>query len=177
MFRGSIFDRPFGSLFREMDEAFERMRRETDHWVQSALSNENGLTAGQPLVWGYHIETGRDGVPRLRTFGNAGQAKAQLQEGWREPFTTSFVDEEKDLLRITAEMPGVKKDQVEVEALLDRVLLTATGESWKYRKELPFSGIKLDPDSAEATYHNGILEVTVKLAQPVKPRGKQVKVR
>jgi HSP20 family protein len=174
MFRTNLFGRPSrsGSLFDDLENDFAEMRREFDRLL---LDVSDG--GGQAHVWGYQMEIGPDGVPRVRTFGNASSAPAALAEGWREPFTTQVVDPKKGVVRVTAEMPGVSKDAIHVETLTDRVVIEATGQPYSYWKEVLCPGVELDPDSAKAEYNNGILEVTAKLAKASRPRGKAVKVK
>lgn len=174
MLGSSIFDRPFGSLFREIDEEMAAMERQVGRLLRANWPS--GGVLSQPIVWGYTVQTGPDGVPRVQQFGNANVGQQALEEGWREPFTTSVVDAENNVVRITAELPGVTKDQVRVEALPHAVRIEAEGSERKYRTEVPCEP-ELEPGSAEAEYNNGILGVTVRLAKPIKPKGTRVKVR
>lgn len=171
---GSIFDRPFGSLFREIDEEMAAMERQVGRLLRANWPQ--GGVLSQPIVWGYSVNVGPDGVPHIQQFGNAAVGQQALEEGWREPFTTSVVDAENNVVRITAELPGITKDQLTVEALPTSVRIEAKGEERKYRAEVPV-GVELEPGSAEAEYNNGILGVTVRLAKPLKPKGTRVKVR
>lgn len=175
MWRNSIFDRPFGSLFREMEEEMADMERRMDRLLRQATNEGNGRT-GRPYVWGYSVNVGPDGVPRVQQFGNVGQEQKQLEEGWREPFCTTVVDDEQDVVRVTAELPGVTKDDIDVETLADRVRIEAKGTPWNYRADVPIRGVQLDTESAKARYNNGILELTIQLAEPIRPKGKKVKV-
>jgi HSP20 family protein len=167
--RGSIFDdfdREFQEMNRMMDRMFSRMR--TWDWEE--------LPTDQPVYYGVSIDVGPDGVPRVQQFGNVRpDQRGMLESGVREPFVTSFLDEEKDQVRVTAEMPGVDKKSVKVEALEDQLTVRAEGKDRKYEKTLRLA-TPVDPDSAKATYNNGVLEVTLGLKRPVKPKGKDVKV-
>lgn len=174
MLGSSIFDRPFGNLFREIDEEMAAMERQVGRLLRANWPN--GGVLSQPIVWGYSVNVGPDGVPHVQQFGNANVGQQALEEGWREPFTTSVVDAENNVVRITAELPGVTKDQVTVEALPNAVRIEAQGTERKYRVEIP-STVELEPGSAEADYNNGILGITVRLAKPLKPKGHKVKVR
>lgn len=166
------FGRVFGSLWRDIEDEFSQMERRMDQLWREA----SGGHVRPPLVWGYTLQVRPDGSTRFQPFGNVSQATDALEEGWREPFTTTVLDEENNVLRITAELPGVKKDDIEVETLADRIRIQAEGEPWKYRTEVPVS-VELDADGGDAHYNNGILELTVPLAKPVRPKGKKVKVR
>ncbi|MDX1611120.1 MAG: archaeal heat shock protein Hsp20 [Candidatus Thermoplasmatota archaeon] len=172
MFRGDLFDRPFGSLFRDIEREMADFDRRFEQMRNLALKQGQG---SKPLVYGWTMHVGPDGVPHVQHFGNTGETEA-LEEGWREPFVTSFVDEDKDLVRITAELPGVDKDTIEVEAYDHALRIQATGEDRRYRTEVPVDPA-LDTATADASYNNGILEVTVQLAESLKPKGTKVDVR
>lgn len=172
MNRERPFGRVFGSLWRDIEDEFAEMERRMDQlWREAA-----GGTVRPPLVWGYTMQVGPDGRTQFRPFGNVSQGNHALEEGWREPFTTTVLDEENNLVRLTAELPGISKDDIEVETLPDRVRISAQGEPWKYRTEVPFQ-VELDPDGGEASYNNGILELKIPLAKPVRPQGKKLKIR
>lgn len=172
MFRDRFNDRPFGSIFRQLEEEMAEMERRADRLMRQAL--ESGNSSAGPYVWGWTYERGPDGEPQIQRFGNLAQDQEALEAGWREPFVTSFVDREEHQLHVTAELPGVHKDDIEIECRADEVRIQAEAEDRKYRKRLRV-GEDLDPDSAEATYNNGILEITCGLASP-KREGKKVDV-
>ncbi|PKL52862.1 MAG: hypothetical protein CVV36_10185 [Candidatus Methanoperedenaceae archaeon HGW-Methanoperedenaceae-1] len=85
------------------------------------------------------------------------------------------VDEKKNELYITAEMPGVEKEDIEVSATENEVLIKAGHGERKYNKTVKTPG-EVEPDSATAKYNNGVLEVTLRLKTFMKPEGKSVKV-
>jgi len=70
---------------------------------------------------------------------------------------------------VTVELPGARKDALDVEAT-DRTLAIAAprvgAPVYRLQVELPAS---VDPTSARVTYRNGILDVT--LARGKQPRG------
>lgn len=173
MFGRNPFGSPFNSLFRDVEEEFDRMDRRFEQLREAAKNQRNGEG---PMVYGWTMNIGPDGVPRIQRFGNVGESEGELEQGWREPFVTSFLDEEKNLVRFTAELPGIKKEDIDIEAFDDGLKLEATGTDRRYRTQVPVDHL-LDPDTAHASYNNGILEVTVELAEPIKPQGKKVDVR
>jgi HSP20 family protein len=87
---------------------------------------------------------------------------------------TSF-DEKDNLLTITAEMPGITKQDVKVELAEGLVTIHAEKGDKKYHTELPVNE-ELDSDSAKATYTNGILELKIRSKRSPKPKAKEVKV-
>ncbi|MDF2955948.1 archaeal heat shock protein Hsp20 [Candidatus Alkanophaga liquidiphilum] len=156
----------FDELFEDVDRMIERMFR-------TFRETEPGEFK-EPLIYGFSMEIGPDGIPRIQHFGNVRPGKPGLiEEGVREPYTSVMVDEDKNVLRITADMPGIEKDKISVNATEDTVIIRGEN-SRKYYKECKLDAL-IDPDSAKATYRNGVLEITFKLKEK-RPKGKEIKI-
>lgn len=156
--------RPERGLFNMFEKVFEEMNESMAHMLRTA--------GNEPLVYGFSFQVGPDGVPHIEHFGNFGPDE---REDVREPFTSFMVDEEKNELKITAEMPGVEKKDINVSATEDEVTIEAESGGRKYFKSLK-TPRQVDPDSSTAKYNNGILEVSLKFKEPGKPAGKSIKV-
>ncbi len=169
MFRG--WRRPEKGIFEEFEREIEEMNQLIDRMMSSN---------GEPLVYGFSMQVGHDGVPHVEHFGNIRPADSGLnviepEQGVREPFTSSIVDEKNNELNITAEMPGIKKEDIKLNATESEVVIRAEGSGKKYYKTID-TPCMVDPDSARAKYNNGVLEVTLKLKEAPKPEGKAVKI-
>lgn len=83
------------------------------------------------------------------------------------------VHEDKDNLLVSAELPGVNRDDINLELLDESLSLTATrkqGEetvSFERSFNLPYA---VQADKVAATYENGVLRLTLPKAEAVKPR-------
>jgi HSP20 family protein len=83
------------------------------------------------------------------------------------------VDEDKDNLLVSAELPGVNRDDLTIELLDDTLSLAATrkqGEqtvSFARRFILPYA---VQAEKVVASYENGILRLTLPKAEALKPR-------
>lgn len=167
--RGNIwddFDREFSEMNRMMDRMFAQMRG--FDWSH--------VPPDRPIYYGVSVNVGPDGVPRVEQFGNVHPQEGLLEEGAREPFVTSFLDEDKRQVRVTAEMPGVDKDRIHVEVRDNELTVGAEGNDRKYAKTLRLQ-VPVREDSARAHYNNGVLEITLDLAKREKPaKGRPVKV-
>ncbi len=161
MFRG--WKTPEKDFFEEFEKQFEEMNELMNRMMQS-MSKE-------PLVYGFSLQVGPDGVPHVERLGNVSPMDVT---GVREQFTSSIVDEKNEELKITAEMPGIQKEEIQVNATEDEVTIRADGER-KYFKKLRTAS-PVDPDSAKAKYNNGVLEVTFKLKEPMKPKGRTITI-
>ena len=133
--------------------------------------------ANFPYYYGYQITVGPDGKPKVREFGNVRPAARGLveQSGIREPMVDTAINEKENSLIITAEMPGVSKQDIKVNVADGFVSIHAEQGEKKYHTDIPVK-VQLDDSSAKATYSNGILELKIKLKQAPKLKGKEVKV-
>lgn len=180
--RFPYFPRDIEDYFSEMDKYFEEMFKELKPRVPRALVKERDLPEGGkiremgPFVYGYSITVGPDGKPVIREFGNikpSSHAKrpVELKEK-REPLVDIF--NEKDNIRVIAEIPGVEKSDINLEIKEENLQISVDSDR-KYLKtvELPS---EVDPETAQAKYKNGILEVTMKKLRIEKQKGKKINI-
>jgi len=81
--------------------------------------------------------------------------------GVREPLT-DICESENDIT-ITAGMPGIEKDHIELETGDDFLVVRVEKGDQKFYKEIPLD-TRIVLDSARARYNNGVLEITVEKA-------------
>ena len=153
-------EKDFEELERMMDELFASMRGE-------------GEVKG-PYVYGFSITIGPDGKPVIRRFGNVKPPIVE-EAGYREPFVDVVVDDKANEVKVIAEIPGVSKEKIDVEATEKVVRIRAENDERKYRTQVELP-VEVDPRSARARYNNGILEVTLKPKEPIKEEGTKIKV-
>jgi HSP20 family protein len=150
--RWNPFDE-FGREFEDINDMLERMLR--------TIHSQTDIEPGKPLVYGFSMKVGPDGIPHIEQFGNIRpSAPGMISGDVREPYSCNIIDSEKNNLSITAEMPGITKEDVKVDASEDMVTLKAETKDRKYYKEIPTES-PIDPDSAQAKYNNGVLELTL----------------
>ncbi|RLI89318.1 MAG: Hsp20/alpha crystallin family protein [Archaeoglobales archaeon] len=163
-----IFDEFFGREFEMFDEIVERMMRDFDEIFRRASSGEI-----KPIVRGFSIRIGPDGKPEIREFGT--KPEAVRQEGIEERRPLIDVMETDEEVHVIAEMPGVNKEDIDVNASETSVEIKAEGESRKYYEvvDLPCEVV---PDSAKARYNNGVLEIIFRKKHPKKEDKKKIKI-
>ena len=93
----------------------------------------------------------------------------------REPLVDVIVDDKEKTLKLVAEMPGVEKKDIKTEVIGRTVNIDAEHGDRKYHAKVPIKH-KVDEDSVKAAYANGILEVSFKLKEEDRPKGKTVTV-
>ncbi len=158
-------------LFGNFDDEFEEMRQRMDALMDGFLSGRIDPSVNQPIVYGFSMRMGPDGKPHISEFGNTAPENVQA-EGAREPLTD--IIEEKDRIRVIVELPGVDKDDIQLQ-VEDRLLdISVDREDRKFFKQLDLPAA-VDSDSTTASYKNGVLEVTLTKVAP-KRRGKAVKI-
>lgn len=174
-------DREFGfgrRLFEDIDKEFaeaEEMLNRMFRTVKDMRPEE--IATNFPYYYGYQVTVGPDGKPHVREFGNIKPSTKGLvaPSETREPLVDTGLDEKDNTLTITAEMPGVTKQDIKVAVSEEQVSIHAEKGEKKYHTDIPVN-VALDDKSAKATYANGILELKIKLKEAPKPKATDVKV-
>lgn len=167
--------RRFFDIFDDVDEDFQRMEDYMSRMIDEARKAPKPGEGG-PFVYGFSMRVGPDGKPKIEEFGNVPGAKRQgLHEvtDEREPLTDVIEGEEE--VTIIAEMPGITKDDINLEAGEESLSIKVDTEQRKYSKALQLP-CKIQPDSTKANYKNGVLEVKLK-RQEKKEKKKEVNVK
>lgn len=137
-------------LASKIDDAGGEIRKEGEIDLGS-------LKKGMKGVFGFSVKTALGGKPVVESFGNIKKtAKGPVVEEIREPITDVF-DEEKEI-RVYAEMPGVSREDIDLDLKEDILEISAQSGDRKYHKEVLLPA-KVKPDSLNFNYKNGILEV------------------
>jgi len=89
----------------------------------------------------------------------------ERNDGNRGATTDIHLDiyEEDDILRVVADLPGVDKDAIDLKCDGEQLTVDATGDQREYHERVSLPA-RVDEHSANATYNNGILEVTFERA-------------
>jgi HSP20 family protein len=142
-----------------MDEIFEEMNEIIQGMLDSGIVPD-GKT---PHVWGFSMTQIGDQPPKIQEFGNINlkdssfiEADLQGESGVRKPLID--IMEAEDTLHVVVEMPGVAKENIILDSNGTILDIKASSDDRKYSEhvELP---ARVLPDSAKATYNNGVLEV------------------
>ena len=167
-------------IFEEMDKEFAELSRLLSG-IQESGSAEGGKL---PYYYGYQVTVGPDGKPHVREFGNVRPSSRGLVQhaeqteqtpSVREPLVDAILDEKQNTLVITAEMPGITKEDIKIHLGEGVVTIQAEKGEKKYHKTIPVEH-QLDENSAKAAYTNGIVELKIKLKAPAKKKGRDVKI-
>jgi HSP20 family protein len=188
-------------MFREFEDIQEEMSRMFNAFndissnVPKEMVREYQTSKGDkvrevgPIVYGYSMTVGPDGRPHVREFGNVkslggrgirgtssdidATSKPTQITAEREPLVD--VNSTDNEVKVVLEMPGIKKEDIKINAFDGEVEVIADNPQRKYHKniEIPKDA---DIETARSTYNNGILEVTFDKKKNIKPKGKQIKI-
>lgn len=184
--RGRGFDvfREFDEIQREMERIFE----DIGNWEKNApkelvreYETEEGGKVREvgPIVYGYSMTIGPDGIPRIKEFGNVkpsgkglSSVRPQISSEREALVDVNVTDKE---VKAIVEMPGVKKENIKINAYDSTVEIRTDGPQRKYHQviDLPQGA---DIETARSSYNNGILEITFDKRKETKPKGKEIKV-
>jgi len=128
------------------------------------------LRKGMKGVFGVSVRTAGSGKTVVEPFGNIKNTpQGPKVEAEREPITDVF--DEKEEIRIYAEMPGVNAKDIKVDLKGDILEISAQTNDRKYHKEVLLP-VKLSAKGGSASggkeenltfsYKNGILEVKIR---------------
>ncbi len=189
---------PFGSwnfndLFREFDEMRNQMERtfsepfkNIENRVPKDLVKEYETPEGGkvrevgPIVYGYSMTIGPDGKPNIREFGNVkspfagrGLFEQPSISSEREPLVDiSSTDRE---VKVIVEMPGIKKENIKINAYENSVEIISDDPQRKYHKVIDLPQ-EADIETVKSIYNNGILEIVFNKKKQTKSKGKEIKV-
>lgn len=164
-----------GDIFDEFDEQFRKMERWMNYVFRDAMKgNLPSPEEGGPYVYGWSLRVGPDGKPHFEEFGNVpgSYGAPRPVAGVREPLVD--VVEGDKTVSVTAEVPGVSKEDIDLEITENTVTISVDREDRRYYKEVELP-CEVDTDSAKASYRNGILDIELKKTKP-KRKGKKISV-
>jgi HSP20 family protein len=177
--RRNSFRNFFDEMDREFAQAEDMMNRVFNTARGISPTNVDAFRDAStfPYYYGYQITVGPDGKPHVREFGNVKPGSRGLveQSNVRQPLVDTTVDEKDHSLVITAEMPGLSKENIKVNTTENLITIHGEKDQKKYHTDIPLN-VEIDDSTTKATYSNGILELRLKLKKETKPNGKEIKI-
>lgn len=129
-------------------------------WKKEGEIDLSHLKEGMKGVFGFSVKTAVGGKPVVEPFGHKVKKTptGPKVEEEREPITDVF--DEKEEIRVYAEMPGVSEGDIKLDLRGDILDISAQSGDRKYHKEILLPG-KVKPETLTSSYNNGILEVKI----------------
>jgi HSP20 family protein len=155
----------------------ERVMDDIRRMAEEMMKMFSTAQPGKPIVHGYKIQFGPDGKPRIEDFGNkpikSPDGESVISEE-REPLT-DIIEGNNDVA-VTVEIPGVEKEDINLNVRNDYLDIRVDTPQRKYHKRLDLP-CDVIPNTTKATYKNGILDVVIKRKEKKKPgEGYQVNI-
>lgn len=139
-----------------------------------SLGIDPDMLENEPFIYGFSVTNCAGKDPEFREFDNFPDESDQdfnaeyLPAPFEENKPLVDVMEIGDNIHVTAEIPGVGKEDISITATDSFVELHAARGKNSYSELIPLPA-KTDPGSAKATYRNGVLEIILpRLAAPLK---------
>ena len=156
------FDFGIGGLFKGIEKLVDLAANLKEAGGEIKKEGEidlSHLKKGMKGVFGFSVKTMTGGKTVVEPFGNVKKTpKGPIVEEEREPIIDVF--DEKDEIRVYAEMPGVNEEAISLELKGDILELKAVSKDRKYYKEVLLPA-KVKPETLTRSYKNGILEVRI----------------
>lgn len=156
-------------IWNDLFGGFESLNRRIED-----MFSQMDLNGPDVKTYGYTMYQGPDGVKHVKEFGNMGNhfGLPAASTGIREPFTD--VTEDNGVVRAVAEIPGVSKEDIELNCTGNVLSIKVNTPNRSFEKDLALP-CEVDVDSAKAEYNNGLLEVTLNSKSPSK-KGKNITI-
>lgn len=152
----------FGGLFKGVEKLIDLAAelKESGGEIKKEGEIDLGhLKKGMKGVFGFSIKTAVGGEPIVEPFGNVKKtSKGPTIEEEREPITDVF--DEKEDIRVYAEMPGINEEDIKLELKGDILNISAQTGDRKYHKEVLLPA-KVKSETLTSSYKNGILEIKI----------------
>jgi HSP20 family protein len=152
-----------GGLFKGIEKLIDLAERLEEAGGKIEKEGEidlSHLKEGMKGIFGFSVKTAVGGKPVVESFGNIKRTpKGPSVEKEREPLTDVF--DEKEEIRVYAEMPGVSEKDTKLDLQGDMLDISAQSGDRKYHKELLLPA-KVKPETLKWNYKNGILEVQMR---------------
>lgn len=165
---------PFDDFFKEFG-AFRGIDEMMNDLMKNLFTSGTRIENGKPFVYGFSMRTGPDGKPVINEFGNVKPGISKpLMSDVREPLV-DVVEREKEII-VIAELPGVSKGDIELEATEDELDIKVDTPQKKYYKKVQLPAA-VKEDATNATYNNGVLEVKLERKEGRKAKGKKIEIK
>ena len=151
---------PF-DIFRNENE-FNRIFNAIERMMKKSFKDiPTSIKPGSSFIRGFNVHIGPDGEPIIEEFGNfpkkISDGKTVLSEE-REPLID--IIENHNNVAITIEVPGVKKENINLDLIDERLEIKVDQPERKYYKVINLP-CNVKPRTIKTTYNNGVLDIEI----------------
>jgi HSP20 family protein len=155
------FDEDFLRDVFDDDRFLDDMRRMSEE-IMRMFSSAQNTQSRKPIVHGFKVQFDQNGRPHVEDFGNkpikTAEGSPVISEE-REPLT-DIIEGDNDVA-ITVEIPGVNKEDIDLNVTEDSLEISVDTPNRKYHKNVNLP-CDVKPKTTKATYKNGILDIVIK---------------
>jgi HSP20 family protein len=144
-----------------VDKIFYQIMKQFEEILEELDDNPDNMK-----VYGFNIEVGPDGIPKIYRFGDVKHSEEMYpvthgDEGEEmEPLIDVY--DEGDTVKIIVELPGISEEDIDITPIDNKHILIETfklGRRFRKVVELPTEVVA---NSVKTLYRNGVLEIVVK---------------
>ncbi len=158
-------------FFKELEDELENIGRIFEELKDKSV--RESMKEGH-YVYGFSMRVGSDGKPSIEEFGNIPSILSGEPED-RE-LLTDVIEKEREV-SIVVEIPGVVRDDIDLQIDESSIEIDVDVPRRCYHKKLVLP-CKVKPETAKASYVNGVLEVRIERSDSrKKDPGYRVRVR
>lgn len=139
---------------------FEKLEGMVNEIIGKMLENQES-NSNQPLVIGFALKMGENNQPLMQEFNNFKESETETEE--TEPLV-EMQSQEKTFL-ITIELPGVKKEEIDLQTKSRAVTVSAWNKNRNYFKNISLPE-EINTKQTKARFKNGILEIQLLKKKP-----------
>lgn len=165
---------PFDQMMRRLEE---EMPKEAEDFISEEETPSGKVQRFGPFVYGFSYTKKPGEEPEFQEFGNVRPSRTgeiePTPEGVREPLTE--VIDLNGKYEITIEVPGVKKEEIDLSATEDSMKVETTGDK-KYKKEVSFEE-PVNPEKVDANFRHGVLSAEIEKKQEEEGREKNIEIK
>ena len=181
-FFNSFFGDHFNQSPQDIFDLFKKQVRQMQQEMNRFNQYNNQQSENKPRIYGWSYYMGPDGKPHYQEFSNTddipnmpqmpNQKTPELSTEKTEPFI-DVIDGKKEIY-ITVEIPGVDKENIDVELTKDTLTLDVKDPERGFTKEVDLPA-EVNKKPVEAKYNNGVLSITLKKRKQ-KKKGNKINI-
>jgi HSP20 family protein len=150
----------FDDFFRDFEEEFKEMEEDIARIFEDAQRATKDRGESKPFIYGFSVDLGPNGEPRIERFSNVPAADEDEQPLDDAPEPLVDVIESETDIKVVAEIPGVSKEDISLSVAEDTLDIDVNTAARVFHKTVALP-VKVLPDVSKAAYRNGVLEVSL----------------
>jgi len=150
---------PFDLVDDEFDRLFDEILRMPS--IQEMIDKIfNEIDIPGRTVYNLCIEIEADGKIRITEFADLPLRQRDTKSLEKRKMVTDIIEDDKEVA-VTVELPGVEREDIDLDVTEDALEITVNNPKRKYHKRLGLS-CSVKPNTMKSTYKNRVLDIIIK---------------